>query len=47
MRAGTLLHPRHLWFVCAAHTEDDIDRAVDVVDRAMGAARDAVPRLRR
>ncbi len=44
MREGILLHPRHLWFVCAAHTEDDIDRSVDVVDRAMGAARDAVAR---
>lgn len=42
-----LLHPRHLWFVCAAHTEDDIDRAVDVVDRAMAAARDVVSGLNR
>ncbi len=36
---GVLLHPRHLWFVSAAHTGADIDRAVDAVDRAMAAAR--------
>jgi glutamate-1-semialdehyde 2,1-aminomutase len=34
---GVLLHPRHMWFVSAAHTAADIERAVDTVDAAMRA----------
>jgi len=29
---GSLLHPRHLWFSCAAHDEASIDRAVEACD---------------
>lgn len=36
LAAGVLLHPRHLWFICAAHTEQDIDRTVTCADEAMG-----------
>jgi glutamate-1-semialdehyde 2,1-aminomutase len=32
---GILLHPRHLWYISTAHTEAEIDRAVETVDRAM------------
>ncbi|MHB2169834.1 aminotransferase class III-fold pyridoxal phosphate-dependent enzyme [Alsobacter sp. R-9] len=35
---GVLLHPRHLWFVSAAHSAADIDHAVAVVDHAMAQA---------
>lgn len=35
---GLLLHPRHLWFICAAHDEAQIDRAIDVIDGAMHRA---------
>lgn len=35
---GVLFHPRHLWFVSAAHTDADIDRALDASDQAMAEA---------
>jgi glutamate-1-semialdehyde 2,1-aminomutase len=38
---GVLLHPRHLWFICDAHTDRDIERALAVADAAMGRVRDA------
>jgi glutamate-1-semialdehyde aminotransferase len=38
---GVLLHPRHLWFICDAHTDRDIERALAVADAAMGSVRDA------
>jgi glutamate-1-semialdehyde 2,1-aminomutase len=25
---GVIVHPRHNWFVCAAHTEADVERAL-------------------
>ncbi len=31
---GVFYHPHHNWFLCAAHTEDDIDTAVSVAGRA-------------
>ena len=34
---GVLMHPRHMGFLCAAHTEADIDRVIGLVDEAMGA----------
>lgn len=38
---GVLLHPRHMWFVSLAHTDQDIARVLDVCDDAMAAARRA------
>lgn len=35
---GVLLHPRHLWFVSAAHTARDIERTLDACDGAMQEA---------
>ena len=35
---GVLLHPRHLWFLSAAHSEADVDRALAVADECMGIA---------
>ncbi|MBV8092404.1 MAG: aminotransferase class III-fold pyridoxal phosphate-dependent enzyme [Acetobacteraceae bacterium] len=32
---GILLHPRHMWFISAAHDAAEIGRAVEVVDAAM------------
>jgi glutamate-1-semialdehyde 2,1-aminomutase len=26
---GSLLHPRHLWFLSAAHTEEDVDQTIE------------------
>jgi len=40
---GVLLHPRHLWFVSAAHTDDDVTRTLEVADEAMAAARLHLP----
>lgn len=31
---GVFLHPHHNWFLCAAHTEDDIDQAVTASRKA-------------
>jgi glutamate-1-semialdehyde 2,1-aminomutase len=36
---GTLLHPRHNWFLSAAHTSDDIDQALAATDEAFRAVR--------
>lgn len=35
---GILLHPRHLWFISAAHTEGDIARTLEAADEAMRLA---------
>jgi glutamate-1-semialdehyde 2,1-aminomutase len=34
---GLYLHPHHNWFVSAAWTDADVDRALDVTDRAFAA----------
>lgn len=38
VRRGVLLHPDHQWFVCAAHTDDDITFALDACRSAILAA---------
>jgi glutamate-1-semialdehyde aminotransferase len=43
--AGVLLHPRHLWFICTAHSEADIDRAVAVMEEAMALTAREAPEL--
>jgi glutamate-1-semialdehyde aminotransferase len=35
---GFLLHPRHLWFISAAHTDEIIDRTLDAADAAFAQA---------
>lgn len=39
LKNGVLLHPRHLWFVSYAHTEQEIDRTLAVADDAFRLAR--------
>jgi glutamate-1-semialdehyde 2,1-aminomutase len=34
---GVILHPRHNWFLSAAHTDDDIDRVLEVTEEAFRA----------
>ena len=36
---GSLLHPRHLWFISYAHSEEDIQRTLAAADAAFHAAR--------
>jgi len=36
---GVLLHPRHLWFVSYAHSAGDIERTLEVADRAFELTR--------
>src|SRR5579862_6017939 len=36
---GVYLHPRHNWFLSAAHTEEDIRRTLDVTDAAFGVVK--------
>lgn len=45
LRQGVFLHPKHNMFLCAAHMPDDIDRAVEGVDKAFAeiAAAGIVP----
>ncbi len=38
-RRGAYLHPWHNWFTCAAHTDDDVDRALLATDEAFAAVR--------
>ncbi len=38
---GVLLHPAHQWFVSAAHSADDVERTLAVVDAAIASARAA------
>lgn len=37
VRRGAYLHPRHNWFLSAAHTEQDIDAALEATDEAYAA----------
>jgi glutamate-1-semialdehyde 2,1-aminomutase len=36
-RHGAYFHPMHNWFLCAAHTDADIDRALQATDVAFAA----------
>ena len=36
---GVYLHPWHNWFVCAAHTDDDVDTALQATDAAFADVR--------
>ena len=36
---GVYLHPRHNWFLSAAHTEEDIKRTLEVTDDAFAVVR--------
>ena len=38
-RAGALVHPWHNWFLSAAHTDEDIDRALDATDAGFARVR--------
>jgi glutamate-1-semialdehyde 2,1-aminomutase len=38
-RRGVYLHPRHNWFLSAAHTEDDINRTLEVTADAFETVR--------
>ena len=35
---GLMLHPNHQWYFCAAHTDDDIDQALDACKAGFEAA---------
>jgi glutamate-1-semialdehyde 2,1-aminomutase len=37
--AGAYLHPRHNMFLCAAHTEADMDRVLDAAEAGFRAVR--------
>jgi glutamate-1-semialdehyde 2,1-aminomutase len=43
LRHGLYLHPRHNWFISAALTDADLDRALSATDAAFGELRS--PRL--
>jgi glutamate-1-semialdehyde 2,1-aminomutase len=38
-KRGVYLHPSHNWFICAAHSEDDIRQALEVTDIAFAKVR--------
>ncbi len=33
---GVFLHPHHNWFLCAAHTEEDVDWLLETADEVFG-----------
>jgi glutamate-1-semialdehyde 2,1-aminomutase len=39
VRRGVWLHPWHNWFLCAAHTEDDVRLALERTDEAFRTVR--------
>jgi glutamate-1-semialdehyde 2,1-aminomutase len=42
MEHGAILHPRHNWFLCAAHTDADIDAVLAATDEGFRAVRASV-----
>jgi glutamate-1-semialdehyde 2,1-aminomutase len=40
-KRGVYLHPSHNWFLCAAHSEDDIARALEITDLAFAKVRES------
>src|SRR5471032_463352 len=40
-RRGVFFHPHHNWFVCAAHTEADINATLDAADASFAAVKAA------
>jgi glutamate-1-semialdehyde 2,1-aminomutase len=40
MEHGAILHPRHNWFLCAAHTDADIERVLVATDAGFRAVRE-------
>ena len=42
LAGGILLHPRHMWFLCHAHTASDVERTLDVAEVALRRAADEV-----
>ena len=38
-RRGLLLHPNHHWFVCAAHTDQDLARTLEISEAAFRAVK--------
>jgi glutamate-1-semialdehyde 2,1-aminomutase len=38
-RGGLIVHPRHNWFLCGAHTPDNIEDALRITDNAFAAVR--------
>ena len=43
-RRGLLLHPNHHWFVCAAHTEQDLARTLEISEGAFRAVKQELAR---
>ena len=37
LERGVIVHPRHNWFLSAAHTDDDIDRFLDAAQHGLEA----------
>ncbi len=43
-RRGLLLHPNHHWFVCAAHTEQDLARTLEICEQGFRAVKQELAR---
>jgi glutamate-1-semialdehyde aminotransferase len=42
IRAGLFVQPYHHWYINYRHTQEDLDRAIDIVESSLAAAR-AIP----
>lgn len=40
---GVLLHPRHLWFICGAHSAEDIEHTLNVCQTSLIASLELLP----
>ncbi len=47
VRQGVLLHPNHHWFVCGAHSDQDLAHTLDAAEAAFQAAKSALAHSRR
>jgi glutamate-1-semialdehyde 2,1-aminomutase len=43
-RRGVLLHPNHHWFICAAHTDQDVAHTLEVAEAGFRAVKEALGR---
>ena len=38
IKMGVFFHPKHHWFTCLAHTEEDVKRTLQAAEQALNIA---------
>jgi len=44
IRRGLFVQPYHHWYICHRHTEQDLDRALEVIEESLGVVAEEYPR---